>query len=81
MVDFDPSLAQALEEELFHPGRLLLGHLDERAREQTEIANLRSRCAQQDILLKTAQNQDQESTFPANKSKRQTPKVKPISST
>ena len=66
MVDYDQSLAQALEEELVHPGRLLLGHLDERERERTELADLRSKCTQLQILLKTAQNQAQESTFSAN---------------
>ena len=63
IVDYDVSLAQALEDELFHPGPRLLSHLDERARETAELADLRAKCARQEILLKTAQNQAQESTF------------------
>ena len=54
VVDYDQSMAQALEDELFHPGPRLLSHLDERARESAELANLRAKCAQQEILLKTA---------------------------
>ena len=70
IVDYDVSLAQALEDELFHPGPRLVSHLDERARETAELADLRAKCARQDILLIQAQKQALDSENAAEISKK-----------